>query len=641
MLERVRLTRFEWGCLAVIAAAFVVRLTFLLEPVFIWDTAWYLMNSRAFLDTGTFLIRWSEPDNPIYSGYWPPLFPIFAAPFVKVIGPSYHAVVAAAIGASALLVACVFLMTRDMFGRTRAFAAAALIAASPAFYANDAKGMSESLLGLAVALTVWAFVKSLERPIWLPVAGVFAFLAYLGKASLGLPFVAAGILALGAWRVYTRGWRRVVRSPIDMGVAVAGLVGIAILALTRSERIGGIGLGAIDPLKRGFFQADCGELVGALTAQPAPFVHLGPHCWFLAFPLKVLFVSAFLFVVTLPLSMRLPQLLKQARTERTDALWLAVLLPIVAGAVFTTTFFFTEKREFVDFDNIRYLTPSLVPFVWLLVPLWTFEEEPSAKEERIRRLHVTWYWIAVGMLVTILLLNPLTGTQTLGRFFALCALALLAVVVSLYARSTQYGVQERRVGSAVERKFVRARQPSEGRRMAIVAGIVLIVGAWFYSAWYASVAFGLAVALATPAPSRRVVAFALILLASAAPSRFSSLPVDEAAVELAKLPEGTVVAMSEIVVYPAAVAPDNVEVRLFADPDGPIPEEYDVLLMQTDYSDREFDGFTRYRSWDYRFSFSPTMQARLWIEATFLGEEFTFVPKTGLTMYVRNATSPS
>lgn len=627
-----RLTRFEWGCVAVAAAAFVVRLTFLLEPTFIWDSAWFLLLARSFGETGTFYIPWSEPGEPQYSGYWPPLYPVFVSPFVKLLGPSFETLVVASIASALLLTVATYFTTRDLFDRTRAFAAMALVAASPAFYVSDAKGMSESLLALMVLLTVWAFVRSLDKPIWLPVAGLFAFLAYLGKASLGLPFVAAGILALAAWRVYTRGWRRVVTSPMDMSVAALALGLGLFLAFTRTERVGGVGLGLIEPISRAVFGAECSRFL--------PFGGTGPHCWAMLIPLKVLFVAAFLFVVTLPFSLRLREALRAKRTERTDALWLAALLPLVAGAVFTTTFFFTERRPFADFDNIRYLTPSIIPFLWLMIPHWPAPAEPepgTVRDERVRRHHENWYWLAVGVMVALLLFNPLTSTETFGRFVAFLVLSIVPLTLALFARNSNYALHERRVPGGVELRYVRAPPATGDRRIALVAAAILLIGGWYFSSWYATVAVGLVVALSTPSPRRRVIAMSLVLLASAAASNYTAIPLDEAADVLATMPEGTIVGMSEIIVYSAAVAPDNIQPRLVY-PEEPIPPDVDVLMMQLGYGEGEYEGFTKIASIEYRFHFSPTLQARIWFEENVLGQIFEFRDQLGVTLYVRDGS---
>lgn len=672
-----KLSRFEWGCFGVVAAALVVRLTFLIEPNFIWDSAWYLMLARSFGEEGTFLVRWSDPAAPEYSGYWPPLFPIFVSPLVKLFGASFRVLVLGSILAAALLVLGTYLTTRDLFDRPRALAAAALVAASPAFYVSDAKGMSESLLALAVVLTVWAFVRSLERPAFLPLAAGFAFLAYLGKASLGLPIVAAGVVALAAWRVYTRGWRRVLTSPADLGVGAAALAVGGFLALTRTERLGGLGLGLIEPLRRGVLGAECGALF--------PFESTGAHCWALVFPLKVAFVAAFLLVVTVPLSLRLPEIVRARRTERTDALWLAVLLPIVAGAVFTTTFFFTERRSFVDFDNIRYLTPAIVPFVWLVLPAWSFEDEPAARDTRVRRQHTAPFWAAVAALVVLAVLNPLAGKASLGRFVALSLLGLVPFGLAAVALASRYEIATRRTPSGQEMRFVRvptgkrdafmlwlalafflygvatlrsgagalavaaialvplalaraAATLSTGERLMLrLVAIVFVFGSLYYSSWYTVVAFGLVVALATPSAGRKLVAMALILLVSSTGSADSILPVREANEALAKLPDGTLVGMSELVVFPASAAPDNVAPRLI-DPVGGIPPGIDVLLVQPREVDVDPDDFTKVAGWNYRFALTPGVRLRVAIERDVLGRSIEFQQLEGLALYVRNGS---
>ena len=626
-----RLSRFEWGCLLVVALAFLVRATFVLQPTIIWDSAWYLMLARSFGERGDFWIRWSDPAAPQFSGYWPPLFPIFVSPLVKIFGPSYQTLVLGSILSSALLTVAVFFCTRDLLGRTQAFAAMALVAANPAFYVSDSKGMSESLLAFAVTLTVWAFLKSLDRPAYLPLAGAFAFLAYLGKASLGLPFVVAGVVALGAWRVWTRGWRRVVTSKMDVGLAAAMVVVFLALAATRTERIGGLGLGLIEPLARAFTGADCGRL------SWFAFLGEGAHCWFLLYPLKVAFVSVFLLVVTLPFSLRVVEAAGAPRTERTDALWLATILPILAGAIFTTSFYFTESRDLIDFDNIRYLTPAMVPFLWLVLPRWKFEaSHADVKAPHVARPHHVWFGLAIGSYFVLELLHPLVGASSFGRLIAFFALCAVPLVFGLFAYATRYEVAERRVGGAIERRFARASADRADWRLVIGTILVLALAAWYFSSWYVTVGIGLVVALTTASGKRRALAMALVLLGSSAPGVVSALPLEEASDALAKLPRGTIVGVSEQVVFPAAVAPDGVALRL-VDPSEPIPSEIDALLMQGAFGapDRAYENFTRVASWDHRFAVSPTVAARFWIEEHVLGRRVVYESAPGEAIYVR------
>lgn len=627
--RRRALTSFELGCVAVVALAFLVRVGFILTPTIIWDSAWYLLLARSFVEMGTFYLPWSAPEAPEYNGYWPPLFPIFVSLLVRVFGPSYHVLVLGSVLASALLTLAVFLTTRDLFGRTRAFAAMAIVAANPAFYVSDSKGMSESLLAFAVVLTVWAFLKSLDKPAWLPVAALFALLAYLGKASLGLPFVAAGVVALGAWRVWHRGWRAVVRNPFDVGLALAALAAFLFLARARSGRVGSIGLGLIEPLQRAVGGAQCGRFL--------PFESVGPHCWALLYPFKVLFVAVFLLIVTLPFSLRLVDALRARRTERTDALWLAVALPLLAGAVFTTSFFFTEGRNVVDFDNIRYLTPAMVPFLWLTLPHWPLEEHARVTEGRaVRRWHFAWYGAAVGGMFALMMLNPMAGRATLPRLVWFLVLSIIPLAIGLVAYGSQFELVERRTSAGVVRRYA----PATARRPHpyVVATVLLLVltSAWFFSAWYVTVALGLLVAMFSMSAKARVVATGLMLLGSAAPGVDARPPLDQAADEgLALLPEGTTVWTSEQVVFAAAVRSDNVRLRLLM-PEAGIPEDAEVLLMQQTYSRMEWEGFTRVDEWNYTFTVSPTLALRIAIERHLLGRQVEFQQAVAVAIFVRN-----
>lgn len=615
---RRRLSRFEWACLGVIALAFAVRLQSLATPDFLWDSAWYLMLARSFAETGTFLIRWSDP--PMYSGYWPPLFIAYATPFVKVFGAKYSSLVLASMTATLLLTLAVFLTTRDLFGRTRAFAAAAIVAASPAFQTSDASGMSESLLALMVTLTVWSFLKSHDRPAFLPLAALFGLLAYLGKASLGLPFVAAGIALVGAWRVRSRGLARVLRSPMDVGLALVGVATLATLALTRTEKVGSVGLGVIEPVRRAILEP----------------------LWVPVFAFKVLFALAFMLVVTLPFSLRIRDAARAKRTEATGALWIAALFPLVVGAVFTTSFYFTEKRPLVDFDNIRYLTPAFVPFLWVLLPHWDADARPTlphADGQRLRRRHETWYALAAGSMMLLLLFHPTAGVATLGRLVAFLLLALVPLGFALAARASHVDVQSRRgpKGDVSHRYVAAPAPPGDWGLVLALLGLGALL-AWFVSSWYVSIAVGLAVAVATASPRARVIAMALVLLASTAPFLRTPLPVEEAAEQLALLPEGTLVGVSGPIVYVAAVAPDNVRVRSF-DPAVPVPPEFGAILVGAGEEAASYPGFVEAAHWDYAFRFSPTLSLRLSFEEKVLGERFELRTERGLTLFVRNATA--
>lgn len=654
-----RLRPFEWACVAVIAFAFLLRIDFVLNPTIIWDSAWYTMLARSFSEDGTFWLRWSHEPRT-YTGYWPPLFPIFASPFVKLFGPSYSSVAMASVTAAALLTAAVFLTTRGMFGRTRAFAAAALIAASPAFTASDYRAMSESLLALTVVLTMWALLKGVEKPKWLPLAFAFGLLAYLAKANLGIPLVAAGGVAFGLWLGWARGWKRTFGHPAFIATGVAGVIALAIFGLTRTGKLGGIGVGVIDPVK-------------IAIAHPLwPFLVL----------FKFAFAASFLIVVTLPFSLHvrkaIPFLLNPRRDARMGTLWLAVLLPLVATAIFTASFLITEQRGptqfhnvadafgrdfgdgfieltatialLVDFDNVRYLTPSIVPFVWLLLPHFPFESDVTpptrAESAHVRRGREQAFAIAAAAYVVLLLLNPVAGMRNfpaamqLSRLALFLQLALIPLALAYLAHRKGWSLITRTTAKGdVVYRYVEA--PGRRVRWGVVAGIAFggVALAYVASAWYGFIALGLIVALAAHTSRGAVITMALVLLSATAAGLSTNIPTETASDWIEEnVPPGTVAGMPEPIVYFAAVAPSSLKLTHFELRDG-VPDEVDLVLLEGLTGVEPPDAnFTHVITWDYEFEFSPALEARLALEAGLLGNRFLTQSSAGLSLHVRNGT---
>src|SRR5581483_9000275 len=137
--------------------------------------------------------------------HFPPLFPAFVALFFLPSGPSLAALKAANLAAALLFVLVAFLATRDLYGRAKGLAVAAIAACCPILVGFDALGLGETLVATVFALTIWAIVKSLDAPRFILFAGLFAGLGYLAKASMG-PFVLLAAGAGLAWRVSYVGW---------------------------------------------------------------------------------------------------------------------------------------------------------------------------------------------------------------------------------------------------------------------------------------------------------------------------------------------------------------------------------------------------------------------------------------------------
>jgi 4-amino-4-deoxy-L-arabinose transferase-like glycosyltransferase len=644
-----KLRRFEWACLAVVAAAFGVRLWYVLHPDVLWDTAWYLILAKSFGDTGTFVIPWTDP--PQYNGYWPPLFPMVAAPMVKLLGAHYSTIVLSSVVASALLAVVVFLTTWDLMGRTRAFAATVLVVVTPALLPSDFRGMSETTLELAVVLLLWTFLKSLKSKWFLAPAAACAVLVYLGKPNVGAPLVALALVPVAAWRLRSRGARKVLTDPLDLTLGIAALAGIGATVALRSSKLGGVGITVIQPLR------------DALTFP-----------WWPAFFLfKVAFATVFLLFATLPFSLRVRQALRAPKDEGTGYLWIFVGLSILATAVFTTSFLITENRGpldfhtvpeklheggltaaltelfgliglLTDFDNVRYLSPAIVPFLWLVLPHWPFEDaKPEPGRETpgasIRRAHFLWYGLAVGSFALLLLMSPLTLDATLERLFVTLLLAAVPVVLALVARNASYDVQARVAKGGTTYRIVRARPPPVNARPVLLALGVTALAAYFFSAWFLLMSIGVVIAFGTRSPTTRVVAVAALLLCSTCVEFVGGQPHDEAAADIsAKLPAGTVVGVTGIVPYFAASAPPRLTLREIDDKQ-PTPPYVDAV-MATGVSPTFGDAnFTRVQEWDGTANMFPTLAWRVAIERNLLSEQWSFPTPPVLALYVRNGTA--
>lgn len=596
------LKRFEWGCVLVVLVGLAFRLAAAIEPIVTWDGAWALVLARSLLDEGRLVVPWTgEP-----AGYWPPLFPAFLAPFVALLGPSFRTLLVATTAAWAILVAATFLATRDLYGRPRAFAAAALVAASPGFYLADIRGMSESLLGACIVLALWGFVRGAKDARFLAFAALGGTLAYLAKASVGIAFAALAVAAFIAWRAWSLGLRSFLARRAEVALYAAGLLALAALLLVKGW--GGVGLALAHPVR---------EAVLRPTFLPILAFKLG-------------FAALFLLGVTLPFSLKAREAWRARRDPAQGALWVAVLAPLVVGAVFTTSFYFTERRILVDFDNARYLTPAIVPFLWIVLPRWDLDPAPiTAPVEhgsQRRRTHWTWYALAVALMVLVLLLNPAAAIERPGRLAALLALGAIPVALALVARGSAYAPQVRRTPKGESVRLVPARV-GDGRQAIVGLTLSLAVAA-FFSSFFVAIGLALVVALSTRSTRARAVAMALMLAVVAVPRVTSYFPSDAIGDGLAEhVPPGAVVAAHEPV-YVSATAPEGIRIVATSDA-GPGTE----WVIAPDAGRATSPNVTRVASWDYGFAYSAPLRASLTLERALLGEAATNETVPAATLY--------
>lgn len=314
------------------------------------DANRYAVMGESFRLTQTFTMPWgdvySPGTGPQPSHHYPPLYPMVLAAFFAVFGFQAATVHLAAVCLALLAMLVTYACSRDLYGHRKALVATAVVAIAPAVIQNTGKGYSESLvLGLFVA-TLWAILKSLERPGFIVPAGALAALSYLTKSSMGYFFIIAGLGGL-AWRLYWKGFK-VLRDKYY--AAAIALFGSAVLAWAwRNWRL---------------FQS--WETSDHLTAA-YQFAFHAPLTWLLRSTLTfgfMLVMGYFLFLGLLPW---LPRFIRfpKLETEHDSGLWLSIGLPLILTAVIDAALWMYEGPFF--FNNVRYVSFVIVPLAWLIL----------------------------------------------------------------------------------------------------------------------------------------------------------------------------------------------------------------------------------------------------------------------------------
>lgn len=166
---------------AIAAGGLLVRLAYVLvlTPHLLGhgDSAYYHQLANLLSDGHGFV----DPGNGTPTALHPPLFPLLLAAFSALGLGSYqaHRVVVCLVGAATIVV--VGLVARRVAGDRAGLLAAGLAAAYPVLIAADGAVMSETLLGLLVALSALAAYMLVERPS-LPRAALVG--ALIGLAAL-------------------------------------------------------------------------------------------------------------------------------------------------------------------------------------------------------------------------------------------------------------------------------------------------------------------------------------------------------------------------------------------------------------------------------------------------------------------------
>jgi len=348
-----------------------------------YDGNTYVATGHGWARTHELVLEWGDvltfhPTPPGHSHHFPPAYPFYLGLVFTAFGYGYAQAKLASVAASLLALGVVYLTSRDLYGPRRALLVAATFALSPWILWITGMGFSESLATLFFVLTMWAIVRSLTDERFIVLAGLFAGLAYLSRASMGAFFVIAGLGGL-TWRLYHRGWRATLTSPW-YGAAI--LVFGAILAAWawRNVHLFGWPNWETSPGSRGiprWIWTHKAEFVGGILVR---------------LPLLTLpFLPA--LVLLWPEAKRS---LARIRDEHTSGLWLSVFLIWVLGLLFAAAYFSMgpSRHEALRLDNARYVLVGVVPLTWALV------REVDLDSRRFRRAFASLLGVlVVGMLL--------------------------------------------------------------------------------------------------------------------------------------------------------------------------------------------------------------------------------------------------
>jgi hypothetical protein len=312
----------------------------------VYDGAVMSVMGQSFAQHGEFLVPYAG--GLVYYHHYPPLYPIYLSLFYDVFGFGIATTKIAELVLSVLLVGVVWATTADLLGRQKAGYAAAFVAVEPMFLITSVIGYSEELVGILFVLTAWAAVRGLREPPYLALAGLFAGLGFLAKASIGWVFVVTIIMGL-LWMRRVRGWW-ILRNRWF-------LVGSAIFAFLA----GGWTLRnlVVYGWPNWGTSAYVDQVYGYGFAHPA----LLATALLVKIPLFLLFFLLYggLFLTELRWSRR------RTPEDATGLLWTLIGSTFLMGWIVSSFFWTVEQTPLWWWDNLRYVVIVSPLILWLVL----------------------------------------------------------------------------------------------------------------------------------------------------------------------------------------------------------------------------------------------------------------------------------
>lgn len=536
-----KLDPWERAATALILAGLGLRAWALTSGVLVSDSAWYATMAESLVRHGEFLVPWVEGVQ--YTHHFPPLYPAFVALFFLPAGPSLVALAWANLVAAALFVGVVFLCTRDLYGRGAAFGVTVVAATLPTLVAFDRDGLGETLVAALFALTIWAILKSLDRPRFIVLAGAFAGLGYLAKASMGPFFILAGLAGF-AWRFAYARWR-VLRDPWYL--AAVGVFALAVVPWA-----------ARNVLRHGWPHWE---------TQPYADLALDALWARSGWPLLVL-ASLFWAAVLLaahagPFLVGAASARRDLRAERTSGLLLAVATPLVVAAFFVAAFSIHENWSvFRSVHPVRYAITPIVPLLWLSMRHLDWSRAapdgaPTSGAERVKRERALLLAGAILLAGALAFRAPFFQSQMASQLLLLMGLSALGLAVLAVSRFFAWAPSFRKNadGSTSWRAV-----PHRAPRLALLAAPVLFVAAWLVPVALIPLLLGAAGASLARGPRAQVLVLGAIFLGWGLGGGVLSSAHEDAGVALAALaqPGDTLAVEPGMEPFVAAFVPEGV-----------------------------------------------------------------------------------
>ncbi len=346
--------------MALVAVGLVLRLATFQSWGIVYDGAVMSVMGESFAVHGEFLVPYAPV--PTYYHHYPPLYPAYLSVFYRLLGFGLFATKVAEFVLSLLLVAVVWWTTADLMGRRKAWYAAAFAALEPMFLITSLIGYSEELVGILFILTAWAAVKGLRQLRYLTLAGLFAGLGFLARASIGWIFGVTIVMGF-LWIYRIRGW----------------------WLLKTKWFLGGAGLLAL--LAGGWTLRNL-SAYGWPNWETSAYLNT-VYAYGFAHPsllLEALVVKVTLFLIFFLLygGLFLPELRwsrMKSRGEETGLLWTFLGSTFLMAWIVSSFFWTVEQTPLWWWDNLRYVVIASPLVLWLALketqPRWSFTQAPS------------------------------------------------------------------------------------------------------------------------------------------------------------------------------------------------------------------------------------------------------------------------